>query len=96
VLEAMAAGIPVVTTAAGGVTEAVRDGETGFVVSRDQERGALAATLAESATTLLRDEELRSRMGAAGAKRVRELFTAERAAAATLRAYERCLAARGT
>jgi glycosyltransferase involved in cell wall biosynthesis len=96
VLEAMAAGIPVVTTAAGGVTEAVRDGETGFVVSRDQARGALAATLAESATTLLRDEELRSRMGAAGAKRVRELFTAERAAAATLRAYERCLAARGT
>ncbi|OFW61268.1 MAG: hypothetical protein A2133_11315, partial [Actinobacteria bacterium RBG_16_64_13] len=42
VLEAMAAGVPVVTTDAGGVAEAVVDGETGYVVRRDLERGALA------------------------------------------------------
>ena len=95
VLEAMAAGIPVVTTAAGGVAEAVKDGETGFVVTRDQERGALAAALAARAAALLADAELRARMGAAGARRVRELFLVERTAAATLRAYRRCLAARG-
>ena len=55
VLEAMAAGLPVVVTAAGGVEEAVVDGETGFVVTRDQERGALAAALAERAAALLDD-----------------------------------------
>ncbi len=94
VLEAMAAGLPVVTTAAGGVEEAVRDGETGFVVRRDQERGALAAALAERAAAVLSDPRLRARMGAAGARRVREVFAVERTAQATLRAYERCLAAR--
>jgi glycosyltransferase involved in cell wall biosynthesis len=94
VLEAMAAGVPVVTTAAGGVEEAVVDGETGYVVTRDQERAALAAALAERAAALLADPELRARMGAAGARRVREQFTVEQTAARTLRIYERCLAAR--
>jgi len=95
VLEAMAAGLPVVTTAAGGVAEAVVDGETGSVVARDQERGALAAALAERAAALLDDPALRARMGAAGARRVRDHFTVEQTAARTLHAYERCLAARG-
>jgi L-malate glycosyltransferase len=95
VLEAMAAGLPVVVTAAGGVEEAVVDGVTGYVVSRDQERGALAAALAERVAVLLDDPALRARMGAAGAARVRAEFTVERAAEQTLRAYERCLAARG-
>jgi glycosyltransferase involved in cell wall biosynthesis len=95
VLEAMENGIPVVTTAAGGVTEAVVDGETGYVVRRDQERGALAAALAERATTLLDDPALRARMGAAGALRVRAHFAVDETAARTVRAYERCLAARG-
>ncbi len=96
VLEAMAAAVPVVATAAGGVAEAVEDGETGFLVKRHQERGALAAALAERAAALLADPGLRARMGAAGARRVREVFTVERTALATVRAYERCLAARGT
>ncbi len=95
VLEAMTAALPVVTTAAGGVEEAVKAGETGFVVRRDQERGALAAALAERAAALLDDPELRVRMGAAGARRVRDVFAVERTAEATLHAYERCLAARG-
>ncbi len=94
VLEAMAAGLPVVSTAAGGVAEAVEDGVTGFVVSRDRERGALAAALAERTAALLADPHLRARMGEAGAARVRRLFLAEHAAARTRRAYERCLAAR--
>jgi glycosyltransferase involved in cell wall biosynthesis len=95
VLEAMAAGLPVVTTASGGVAEAVVDGETGYVVTCDQERGALAATLAERAAALLDDPALRALMGAAGARRVHTEFTVERTAAQTIRAYERCLAARG-
>ena len=95
VLEAMAAGVPVVVTAAGGVEEAVVDGETGYVVTRDQERGALAAALAERTASLLGDPDLRARMGAAGARRVRADFTVDRAALLTMRAYERCLAAHG-
>jgi len=96
VLEAMAAGIPVVTTAAGGVAEAVVEGKTGYVVSRNQDRGALAAELAQRVAGLLDDPALRARLGAAGAERVRALFTVEQTAARTLRAYERCLAARET
>ncbi|MBN1322251.1 MAG: glycosyltransferase family 4 protein [Thermoleophilia bacterium] len=95
VLEAMAAGLPVVTTAAGGVAEVVVDGESGYVVGRDQERGALAAALAERAAALLSDPGLRARMGAAGARRVRAHFTVDQTAALVRRAYERCLAARG-
>mgnify|MGYP002682673565 CR=1 FL=1 len=53
------------------VAEVVVDGETGYVVSRDQERGALAAALAERAAALLSDPGLRARMGAVGARRVR-------------------------
>ncbi len=94
VLEAMAAGLPVVTTSAGGVAEAVVDGETGYVVARDQERRALVSALAERAATLLGDSTLRARMGVAGALRVRSVFTAEETAARTLRAYERCLVPR--
>jgi glycosyltransferase involved in cell wall biosynthesis len=89
VLEAMMAGLPVVVTAAGGVEEAVVDGQTGFVVTRDLERGALAAALAERAAALLDDPALPARQGAPGE------FTVERTAAQTLRAYERCLAACG-
>ena len=95
VLEAMAAGLPVVVTAAGGVEEAVVDGKTGFVVTRDQERGALAAALAERTATLLDDPTLRARMGAAGAERVRAEFTIDRTADLTVRAYQRRLAALG-
>jgi glycosyltransferase involved in cell wall biosynthesis len=94
VLEAMAAGLPVVTTAAGGVAEAVVDGETGYVVTRDLEWHALASALAERAAALLDDSALRARMGAAGTLRARSVFAVEETAERTLRAYERCLAAR--
>jgi glycosyltransferase involved in cell wall biosynthesis len=95
VLEAMAAGLPVVVTAAGGVEEAVVDGQTGYIVARGRDRGALATALAERAAALLDYPALRARMGAAGARRVRAEFTIEQTAAQTIRAYERCLAARG-
>lgn len=95
VLEAMAEGIPVVTAAGGGVSEAVENNVTGFVVPRVGEREELAAATAERIGAILRDPGLGGRMGAAGAEQVREKFTIERTAKATLRAYERCLAARG-
>lgn len=70
-LEAMAAGLPIVATAVGGNREVVVEGETGFLVpSRDP--AALAAAIAR----LLSSPELRARMGAAARVRVEHLFDA--------------------
>jgi phosphatidylinositol alpha-1,6-mannosyltransferase len=69
-LEAMAAGKPVVATCYGGSPEAVVDGETGYIVN-PFDSGALARRL----ENLLRDDELRARMGAAGQRRIAGHFT---------------------
>jgi glycosyltransferase involved in cell wall biosynthesis len=61
VLEAMAAGLPVVASATGGLPEAVDDGVTGLLVEPGQ-----AASLADAIARLVADADLRSRMGAAG------------------------------
>ncbi len=72
ILESMASGKPVVATDVGGNPEAVVDGETGIIVSpRDPE------SLAEGLLKLLKDPELRQRMGQNGLKRVREHFSIE-------------------
>jgi glycosyltransferase involved in cell wall biosynthesis len=83
-LDAMASGKPVVATAAGGIPEVVVDGETGFLVPpRDHE------AMANSLVTLLKDEQLRQRMGRAGLVRARRKFSADRMVQQTLRVYER-------
>lgn len=69
VLEAMAMGLPVISFAPGGVTDAIVDGVTGLLApERDEE--ALAAHLDRA----LGDPELCRRMSAAGRARVREHF----------------------
>ncbi len=69
VLEAMATGLPVVGTAIGGLREQVEHGVTGLLVpARD------ADALAQAMTTLLRDGELRAKMGAAGRISVEQRF----------------------
>lgn len=70
VIEAMAAGLPVVASRAGAFPETVVDGETGLLV----ERGS-ARDLARALTLLLEDPERRSLMGAHGRARVAERFT---------------------
>jgi glycosyltransferase involved in cell wall biosynthesis len=72
VLEAMAAGLPVVATDVGDVGRAVEDGVTGFVVP-PKDPAALAAAL----EPLLTDPDRRRRMGAAGRERVISLFSAD-------------------
>ena len=70
VLEAMAAGLPVIAYDVGGVGEQVQAGRTGFLVApRDVQM------LAECALALTRKPELRERMGAAGRRRVAERFS---------------------
>ncbi|HFD14976.1 MAG TPA: glycosyltransferase family 1 protein [Rhodospirillales bacterium] len=70
VIEAMAAGLPVVASDAGAFPETVAHDRTGLLVSRGDSE-ALAAAL----DRLLADPELRRRFGVAGRTRARELFT---------------------
>jgi phosphatidylinositol alpha-1,6-mannosyltransferase len=60
-LEASASCLPVVVGDSGGAPDAVRHGETGYVVS-----GRDASAVADRLIELLRDDELRARMGTAG------------------------------
>jgi len=70
VLEAMATGLPIVTTNAGGMSEAVQDGVEGFVTPVRQ-----PWVLADRIKGLLLDPELRERMGRAARKRVEADFS---------------------
>jgi colanic acid/amylovoran biosynthesis glycosyltransferase len=72
VLEAMACGLPVVTTSAGGMGEAVRDGVEGFLVPPYD-----APAIADALDCLWRAPALRARMGAAGRARVERDFRLE-------------------
>jgi glycosyltransferase involved in cell wall biosynthesis len=87
VLEAMAAGRPVVASAVGGVPEVVVDGETGFLLRPDDHSGFVRAV-----ATLLDRPALRARMGARGRARVRERFGVDRMVDAVLRYYRTLLA----
>ncbi len=60
-LEASATGLPVVAGDSGGAPDAVREGETGYVVA-----GRDIAAIADRIATLLTDRDLARRMGAAG------------------------------
>jgi glycosyltransferase involved in cell wall biosynthesis len=71
-VEAMASGKPVVSTNRGGPSETVAHGETGFLVPPGN-----AAGLALHVIDLLRDADLRVRMGAAGRARAERLFSAQ-------------------
>ncbi len=71
--EASACGLPVIAGRSGGVAEAVKDGETGFVV--DPEDPAAAA---QALTRLLSDQLLARRLGQAGRKAVETNFNWDR------------------
>ena len=90
VMEAQAAGLPVVCSDADGLRENVVDGETGFVVAR-RDAGALAAAIRR-----LGDPELRARMGAAGRAHVSASFDPGRQIDAFLALYEETLSAAQT
>lgn len=92
VLEAMAAGLPVVGTCAPGTSEVVKSGVTGRLV----EPGGLDGSgnteaLAEAILEPLRDPQLASSWGAAGRALFEEEFTAQRMAANTAHVYEELL-----
>ena len=73
VIEALAAGRPVVATRVGGVPDVIRDDIDGFLVDVGDTE-ALAARLGE----LARDPERRRQMGSAGQARVLERYAVDR------------------
>jgi len=79
VIEAMAAGLPIISTAVGGVPELLQNGKEGLIVQPGD-----AEQLSEAMMTLLRDCDLRRAMGAAAATRAKEKFDVS----AMVRAYE--------
>jgi phosphatidylinositol alpha-1,6-mannosyltransferase len=81
-VEAAASGVPCITIDSGGAGEAVRDGETGFVVKasgggngwRDgpRRKASQVADVAQALATVLADPVLARRMGEAGRRRAEE------------------------
>jgi glycosyltransferase involved in cell wall biosynthesis len=90
VLEAMAAGLPVVASNVGGVPELVIDGETGLLVPPGDPH-----SLAGAIERLLGDPRLSRRFGEAGRARVAEHFDLAAVQHAHLDLYRHLLATRG-
>ncbi len=86
-LEAQAAGVPVVACAAGGVPEAVADGITGLLVPP-----ANPAALAKAVIQLLDNADQRRQFGAAAAGRIRAEFSPDRMVEDYLALYRELLA----
>jgi colanic acid/amylovoran biosynthesis glycosyltransferase len=81
-LEAMAMALPVVSTTAGGMEEAIVDGRDGLLVlSRDPE------AIAGAVLRLLSDAELRERMGQAARRRIEDHFNLARQIACFVEEY---------
>jgi glycosyltransferase involved in cell wall biosynthesis len=91
VLEAMAAGRPVVATAVGGTDEAVLEGESGLLVPPG-DPPALAAAI----TAILDSPRLARRLGDAGRARVRQEFGVQRMIGAVANVYEDLLERAGS
>jgi phosphatidylinositol alpha-1,6-mannosyltransferase len=72
-VEASACGLPVVAGRSGGIPDAVRDGDTGFLIPPED-----PAAIAEVVTRLLGDKELASRVGAAGRRAVESYYNWDR------------------
>jgi glycosyltransferase involved in cell wall biosynthesis len=88
-IEAMAAGLPAVATAVGGVPEIVSDGETGLLVPVDD-----AAAFARALLRLMDEPALAARMGAAARRRAIERHSFDRMTAAFEQLYLSQLGAR--
>jgi glycosyltransferase involved in cell wall biosynthesis len=87
--EALLCGAPVIAASPGGVTDIVRDGETGLLFP---ERDARA--LANAIEKLLSDRVLAARLAVNGAAFVREWFSREHVAAQFIQIYQKAVGRR--
>ena len=72
IMEAMATGLPVVSTRIGGIPEMIVENETGFLVQPDD-----AVALAGAIEKLTNERSLGQRLGQAGYERAQRLFSIE-------------------
>jgi glycosyltransferase involved in cell wall biosynthesis len=72
-VEAMACEVPVIATNVSGFKEVVVNGKTGIIVPKKDE-----TSMAEAMYKLMRDSELREKMGEGGRRRVLELYDWEK------------------
>jgi glycosyltransferase involved in cell wall biosynthesis len=87
ILEAMRAGLPVVASSVGGIDEAVRDEETGYLVPRGD-----VEALRDGIGRLLASPDLRSRLGMSGRSRYEQHFMLDQWVSRTVAVYEDTLA----
>jgi glycosyltransferase involved in cell wall biosynthesis len=85
-LQAASSGLPIVASRAGGIPEAVVDGETGLLVMPGN-----AVELGEAIAGLLSDPKKAEQMGLAGRARVRQEFSTLRMVAGNLSVYREVL-----
>ncbi|MEE8217332.1 MAG: N-acetyl-alpha-D-glucosaminyl L-malate synthase BshA [Vicinamibacteria bacterium] len=85
-LEAMACGVPVIGSDAGGLPEVVRHSESGYLLPVGDVEGMAARTI-----EVLKDDERRREMGQVARHRVESLFGAERVVSQYEAAYARVL-----
>jgi glycogen synthase len=99
-LEAMACGTPVVGSRVGGIAEVVVDGETGLLINAGiaptvphdpMDPKDFSTSLAEGINRLIRNPDLRNKMGAAGRKRVVDHYSWHSIAEKTLALYQSLL-----
>jgi glycosyltransferase involved in cell wall biosynthesis len=83
ILEGMRAGLPVVASAIAGISESVRDNETGYLVPRGD-----VELLRDRIRRLLADSALRCRLGSSGRAYYEQHFTLEQSIRKTLAVYE--------
>jgi glycosyltransferase involved in cell wall biosynthesis len=86
ILEAMSAGLPVIATPQGAIAETVVDGVTGFLVPVGD-----PVAIAEKILLLIRNADLRRRMGQAGRERFLKYYTVERWAGDLARVFREVL-----
>jgi glycosyltransferase involved in cell wall biosynthesis len=89
ILEAMRAGLPVVASDVGGVREAVIEGQTGFLVGRED-----TAAFSRALERLLTDQDLRLRMARNARRRFEEHFTVDQMLRKTFSLYCQAVSSR--
>ncbi|WP_053971338.1 glycosyltransferase [Mangrovimonas sp. ST2L15] len=73
IIEAMVAGLPIVSTLHAGIPDVVLDGETGFLVKEGE-----IEEMAKKMELVINDRELAERMGRKGKERIKSNFTLEK------------------